>query len=63
MATMGKPHEVWFEQWKILLHCLAKDIWLEVFYGVNSEDDGGPFDTEDEDGFIKAMEQYVLQFC
>ena len=23
MATMGKPNEVWFEQWTMLLHGLA----------------------------------------
>ena len=26
MSTLGKTEEVWFEQWKMLLHGLAKDI-------------------------------------
>ena len=30
MTQLGKTEEVWFEQWKSLLHGLAKDIWLEV---------------------------------
>ena len=63
MATMGETEEVWFEQLIMLLHGLAKDIWLEVLDNGDPEDNGQPFDDEDEDGFIKAMEQYILQFC
>ena len=47
---------------KILLHGLAKDIWLDVLEERNPEDDGQPFNEEDEVGFIKAMNQYILQF-
>ena len=61
MATMGKEPEVWFEQWRMLLHGLAKDIWLEVLYEDSPEDDGAVF-KQDEDVFIKAMGQYILQF-
>ena len=46
----------------MLLHGLAKDIWLEVLDDGVPEDNGQPFNEEDEDGF-KAMDQYVLQFC
>ena len=52
MATMGKPPEVWFEQLKMLLHGLAKDIWLEVLNEGDPKDNGA--------GFIKEMEQYIL---
>ena len=62
MAQLGKTEEVWFEQWKSLLHGLPKDIWIEVLEDGDPEDDGRPFDTEDEDGFFKAMEQYILQY-
>ena len=47
----------------MLLHGLAKDIWLEVLEEGDPEDNEQPFDDEDEDGFIKAMDQYILQFC
>ena len=62
MQTLGNPTTVYFEQWKILLHGLAKDIWIEVLNGGVQDDNGAAFDN-DEDGFIKAMEQYILQFC
>ena len=55
--------EWWFVQLKNLLHGLAKDIWLEVLDDGDLEHDGQPFDQEDADGFIKAMDQYGLQFC
>ena len=36
------------------------DIWIEVLDNGDPEDNGQPFDVEDENGFIKAMEQYTL---
>ena len=62
MEKLEKTEEEWFVQWKMLLHGLAKDIWLEILEEGDPEDNGQPFEDEDEDGFIKAMEQYVLQF-
>ena len=62
MQALGYPFEEYFAQWKLLLHDLAKDIWLEVIKEGDPEDNGAPYD-EDEDGFIKAMEAYILQFC
>ena len=65
MQALGKLFEVYFAQWKLLLHGLAKDIWLEVIREIRDgdpEDNGAPYD-EGEDGFIKAMEAYTLQFC
>ena len=60
MKKLEKTEEVGFEQWNLLLHGLAKDIWLEVLKEGDPEDDEQPFDTEDEDGFVKAMDQYIL---
>ena len=60
MAQLGKTEGVWFEQWKSLLHGLAKYIWIEVLGDGDPEDDGQPFDPED--GFIKSMERNILQF-
>ena len=63
MEKLEKTEEECFGQWKLLLHGLAKDIWLDVFEECDPKDNGQPFDEEDEDGFIKAMDQYILQFC
>ena len=63
MEKLEKTEEEWCGQRKMLLHGLSKDIWLEVLDDGDPEDDGQPFDTEDEDGFIKAMDQSILQFC
>ena len=47
------------ENW---LHGLAKDIWIELLKDGDPEDNEAVFD-DDEDGFIKTMEQYyILQF-
>jgi len=62
MAQLEKPEGVWFAQWRSLLHGLPRDIWMEVLRDGDPEDDGQPFDEEDEDGFFKAMEQYTLQY-
>ena len=35
---------------------------MEVIEDGDPEDNAAPYD-EDEDGFIKAMEAYTLQFC
>ena len=45
----------------MLLHGLAKDIWLEVLDNKDPEDNGAAYD-EDEVDFIKAMGQYILHF-
>ena len=64
IEKLEKREEEWFVQWKNLLHDLAKDIWLEIILNDGSpEDNGQPFDEDDADGFIKAMDQYVLHFC
>ena len=63
MEKLEETKKEWFVQWEYLLHDLAKDIWLEVLDDGNPKDDGQPFDEEDADGFIKAPDQYILQFC
>ena len=59
---LGNPATAYFGQWKMLLHGLARDIWMGVLDNRDPEDNGAARD-EDEDGFIKAMEQCILQFC
>ena len=63
MEKLEKTEEEWFGQRKNLLHGLAKDIWLEVLDDGDPENNIQPFGHSDEDGFIKAMDQQVLQFC
>ena len=46
----------------MLLHGLAKDIWMEGLNDGGLEDNEVAFD-EDEDGFIKATKQYILHSC
>ena len=63
MQMLGKePATAYFGQWKMLLHGLAKDIWLEVLDNGDLEDNRAAYDEYAEDSFIKAMEQYILQF-
>ena len=44
----------------MFFHGLAKD-WLEVLDNGDPEENRAAY-NEDEDGFIKEMEQYILQF-
>ena len=56
MKILGKPFTKYFEQWRILLHSLAKEIWQEVLDNTSDpEDDRNDF-NHNEEGFIKAME-------
>ena len=57
-----KLFDVHFAKWKLLVHGLAKDTCLEVIEDGDPEDNRAPCD-EGEDGFIKAMEAYILRFC
>ena len=43
----------------MLLYGLTKDIWVEGLDNDDPENNGAAFD-EDEDGFIKVMDQYIL---
>ena len=63
IEKLEKTEEEWFIQWKNLLYGLAKDIWLEIIDDGDPEDNEQPFDEDDADGFIKAMDQHDLQFC
>ena len=55
MQALDKPFNVYFTQWKLLLHGLAKGIWLEVIGYGDPKDNEAPYD-ENEDGFIKVTE-------
>ena len=62
IQVLNKPFDVYFAPWKLLLHGLAKDIWLEVIKDGDPEDNGAPYD-EGKDGFIKVIKAYIPQFC
>ena len=62
METLGKGFdEYYFEQWLIVLHGIAKDLWQEVLLDKEDlpDNNGTAFD-EDKDGFTKAMDQCAL---
>ena len=62
MHTLRKNAHEYFAQWLDTIHDTTKGIQLEVLDTGDPEDNGAPYNQEDKDGFIKAMEQYVLQF-